>query len=220
MAVLLSGGCRVAELKEGTPIRDGALTVWSHFAGKIALRVLELDGHASLRNDAADEVLYVIEGGGRAEGKTVKVDDGIYVPPGAALEIDGTMTLVSAICPADGGGPSIGIVSMEDCPVQRTGDRWYRETLHSDQVTQFVGAIPPGRAPDHFHLYEEVIVILDGTGVMWAGTSHTPIEAGSCIFLPRKQLHCVENTGTGELRLLGVFYPAGSPAVRYGANTP
>jgi hypothetical protein len=25
----------------------------------------------------------------------------------------------------------------------------------------------------------------------------------------------VENTGTGELRLLGVFYPAGSPAVRY-----
>jgi hypothetical protein len=25
----------------------------------------------------------------------------------------------------------------------------------------------------------------------------------------------VENTGEGELRLLGVFYPAGSPAVRY-----
>ena len=28
---------------------------------------------------------------------------------------------------------------------------------------------------------------------------------GSCIFLPRRQVHCVENTGAGELRLLGVF---------------
>src|SRR5712691_7839460 len=101
MALLLSGGCRVAGLKEGTPVRDGALTVWSHFAGKIALRVLELDGRASLRNDAADEVLYVIEGGGRADGKAVKIDDGIYIPPGAALEIEGTMTLVSTICPVE-----------------------------------------------------------------------------------------------------------------------
>jgi oxalate decarboxylase/phosphoglucose isomerase-like protein (cupin superfamily) len=28
-------------------------------------------------------------------------------------------------------------------------------------------------------------------------------------------MHCVENTADAELRLLGVFYPAGSPAVRY-----
>jgi hypothetical protein len=28
-------------------------------------------------------------------------------------------------------------------------------------------------------------------------------------------VHCVENTSGGELRLLGVFHPAGSPAVRY-----
>jgi len=28
-------------------------------------------------------------------------------------------------------------------------------------------------------------------------------------------MHCVENTGDSELRLLGVFYPSGSPAVRY-----
>jgi oxalate decarboxylase/phosphoglucose isomerase-like protein (cupin superfamily) len=52
---------------------------------------------------------------------------------------------------------------------------------------------------------------------MWAGKTHTPIEPGSCVYLPKKQMHCVENTGAGELRLLGVFYPAGSPAVRYEA---
>jgi len=31
-------------------------------------------------------------------------------------------------------------------------------------VTQFIGFIPPGRAPDHFHRYDEVIYILAGEG--------------------------------------------------------
>jgi hypothetical protein len=31
-------------------------------------------------------------------------------------------------------------------------------------------------------------------------------------------VHCVENRSAGEMRLLGVFYPAGSPAVRYGGG--
>jgi oxalate decarboxylase/phosphoglucose isomerase-like protein (cupin superfamily) len=50
---------------------------------------------------------------------------------------------------------------------------------------------------------------------MWTGETHTPIASGSCIYLPKRQVHCVENTGDDELRLLGVFYPAGSPSVRY-----
>jgi mannose-6-phosphate isomerase-like protein (cupin superfamily) len=90
--------------------------------------------------------------------------------------------------------------------------------MGSEQVTQFVGSIPPGRAPDHFHEYEEVLFILRGEGRMWFGESSTPIGPGSCIYLPRRQVHCVENTGASELRLLGVFYPAGSPAVRYDAR--
>jgi mannose-6-phosphate isomerase-like protein (cupin superfamily) len=100
-----------------------------------------------------------------------------------------------------------------------TGDRWYRvlvdHAIGSEQVTQFVGSIPPGRAPDHFHEYEEVLFILRGAGRMWTGDLNAPIGPGSCVYLPRGQVHCVENTGDGELRLLGVFYPAGSPAVRY-----
>ncbi len=111
------------------------------------------------------------------------------------------------------------MVSLNERPLQRTGDRWYREIVNEEvgsrQVTQFVGIIPPGRAPDHYRLYEEVLCILDGHGEMWAGDTHTPIKPGSCIFLPRRQVHCVENAGPGDLRLLGVFYPAGSPAVRY-----
>jgi oxalate decarboxylase/phosphoglucose isomerase-like protein (cupin superfamily) len=48
-----------------------------------------------------------------------------------------------------------------------------------------------------------------------SGQTNTPVAPGSCIYLPKGQVHCVENTGEGELRLLGVFYPAGSPSVRY-----
>ena len=114
------------------------------------------------------------------------------------------------------------IVRLRDRAPQATGDRWYRvlvdEELGCNETTQFVGSIPPGRAPDHFHHYEEVLCILQGTGRMWAGESSTPIRRGSCVFLPRGQVHCVENTGSSELRLLGVFHPAGSPADRDSAT--
>jgi mannose-6-phosphate isomerase-like protein (cupin superfamily) len=110
-------------------------------------------------------------------------------------------------------------VHLSDCaPEQTEDDRWFRvlvdERLGCEQVTQFVGCIPPGRAPDHFHDYEEVLCILEGNGVMWADRTSAPIGPGSCVYLPRGQVHCVENRGPGELLLLGVFYPAGSPAAR------
>jgi quercetin dioxygenase-like cupin family protein len=234
MLANLDGSCRVVGLKDGEPAVEGALRIWKHFgthtgAKAISLRVLELPAgeRAMLRNETADEVLYVLSG----SGSGLRSGTGVYLPPATFLEIaaDETMTIISSRCPDDGatlegyepGHGALFAAAMQDRPVQRTGDRWYREVINDDagstQVTQFVGGIPPGRAPDHFHLYEEVIVILDGTGEMWAGQSHTPIETGSCIFLPRGQMHCVENRGDGEMRLLGVFYPAGSPAVRYSA---
>jgi len=203
MPVTLDGGTIVAALREGEPVREGALTIREHFAGDaVSLRVLDLDGTATLRNESLEEVLYVLE-----------TDTAIHLPAGAAYTLDGCLTLISVRTPASASGPAM-VVSLADRPLQRTGDRWYRELITS-QVTQFVGVIPPGRAPDHYHLYEEVLCILDGAGAMWSGLSRTPIESGSCIYLPRGQTHCVENAGPGDLRLLGVFYPAGSPAVRY-----
>ena len=35
--------------------------------------------------------------------------------------------------------------------------------------TQFIGLVPPGRAPDHFHTYDEVIYVLDGEGTLFIG---------------------------------------------------
>jgi mannose-6-phosphate isomerase-like protein (cupin superfamily) len=166
-------------------------------------------------------------------------DTGIYIRPNQTFAIENpgpdSIIIISSQCPDPDSAPRFvdppaassdslrldqpPIVRLGDQRAQPTADRWYRvlvdDKVGSEQVTQFVGSIPPGRAPDHFHQYEEVLFILKGEGRMWAGETNTPIGVGSCIYLPKGQVHCVENTGTGELRLLGMFYPAGSPSVRY-----
>lgn len=180
------------ELRAGNVLRGEA----------ISMRVIQAP--ATVRS-TSDEVLYILE-----------KDEGIHLPAGAEVEIREKATILSVR--ADSSRPGkVQTVRMADTPIQRTGDRWYRELIQSE-ITQFVGSIPPGRAPDHFHLYEEVLCILQGGGFLWADGARTPVAAGSCVYLPKRNVHCLENTGSGELRLLGVFYPAGSPAVRYGVD--
>jgi mannose-6-phosphate isomerase-like protein (cupin superfamily) len=216
-------------------------------ATAISLRVLEFaPGRGPvLANTSCDEVLFVLDGQGHVlldgTAHAIAPETGIYLRPGMTLTVDnpgpGPLTIVSSRCPDPGGdevaepqgpvrlAPCTGrppVVRLADLVAEQTADRWYRvlidDTLGSAQVTQFVGGIPPGRAPDHFHEYEEVLCVLQGQGRMWAGGSNAPVGPGSCVFLPRRQVHCMENTGEGELRLLGIFYPAGSPAVSYAAG--
>ena len=84
-----------------------------------------------------------------------------------------------------------------------------------NSATQFIGLVPPGRAPDHFHRYDEVIYVLEGEGTLHIDGEQAPLRAGSCVHLPRTLVHCLANDGDTELRLLGVFRPAGSPAEAY-----
>jgi mannose-6-phosphate isomerase-like protein (cupin superfamily) len=272
MAVVLEGGCRVSEMREGEPLVEGPLRIWNRIgramgAQAISLRVMEFATGLSpgIRNDDCDAILYVLEGDWVASGSdhdevsTTRVsgwvnllingqshevgsDTGIYIRPGETFAVDNpgptSFVLISSQCPdpdrtpqfaplltAPSAGPSSAarqpLVRLADRPAQPTAGRWYRvlvdDEVGSTQATQFVGSIPPGRAPDHFHNYEEVLFILKGEGRMWAGKTNTPVAPGSCIYLPKGQVHCVENTGNDELRLLGVFYPAGSPSVRYDA---
>jgi len=200
-----------------------------------------------LRNDVCDEVIYVLTGDATLfiDGRAyqVQTETGVYLRPGETLTIHNPgpapLVLISSQCPepaqpsalvapltsplAQAASPACApLVRLAERKARPTADRWYRVLVNAEvgsiQVTQFVGSIPPGRAPDHFHNYEEVLCILRGQARMWAGATNTPIGAGSCIYLPRRQVHCVENTGDQELRLLGVFYPAGSPAVRYESS--
>ena len=82
-------------------------------------------------------------------------------------------------------------------------------------VTQFIGFVPPGRAPDHFHRYDEVLYVLEGQGTLHIGGEEAPLAPGVCVHLPATLVHCLENTGDAEMRLLGVFRPSGSPAEAY-----
>ena len=239
MAVVLEGGCRVSTMHEGESRVSGSLRIWDQIgkasgAKAISLRVLEFGPGTSpaLSNHDSDEVLYVLDGYCRVvigeDEYELGPETGVYLRPGQTLRVENqgadVVRFISSQSPAEPVKSSElpPIVKLSDRRALPTADRWYRvlvdDEIGSEQVTQFVGSIPPGRAPDHFHEYEEVLFILRGEGRMWAGETNTPIGPGSCIYLPRRQVHCVENTGPGELRLLGVFYPAGSPAVRYEAT--
>ncbi len=256
MAVILEGGCLVAQMREGEPLVKGTLAIRPQIgrargAQAISLRILEFAKGLSpgIYNPGCDEVFYVLEAPeGGDDPATLFVDGwpyhvspetGIYLQPGATLTVNNPgpkpLVLISSQCPeplkdaefvAPITSPPPQVCAPEPPPIVRladrkavpTGDRSFRVLVDgevgSSQVTQFVGSIPPGRAPDHFHDYEEVLFILRGEGRMWAGQTHSPIASGSCVYLPKGQIHCVENTGSDELRLLGVFYPAGSPSAR------
>src|SRR5262245_43029958 len=169
---------------------------------------------AAWRNGACDEVLGVLEGEGRlildGERHPLEPGTGIYVRPDDHVRIEnvgrGPLTIASSRCPdpgpstdfEDGSAPTAPgparlpspVVRFEDQPTERAGDgRWFRVLIDAKagcaQVTQFIGFIPPGRAPDHFHEYEEIVCILAGAGRFWSGESSTSIAAGSCLFLPR-----------------------------------
>ena len=103
-----------------------------------------------------------------------------------------------------------------------TAEREFRYLVNQDagclEMTQFVGIIPPSRAPEHHHTYDEVIYVLEGEGVYHVGGEDIPMTAGTCIHLPPRVRHCLENTGSEPMRVLGVFHPSGDPSRAYIDN--
>jgi mannose-6-phosphate isomerase-like protein (cupin superfamily) len=177
------------------------------------------------RDDERDEVLYVLEGNAEATvgGEALKLEPGtgVFVARGTSWQIDsaGDLKLLSVLVeqPLPASATHAVIASGERGTA--TAGREFTLLAHPENgcesVTQFVGYIPPGRAPDHFHRYDEVVYVLGGEGAFHVGDESAPLRAGSCFHLPARLVHCVENHGPGEMRVLGVFRPAGSPAEAY-----
>ena len=69
-----------------------------------------------------------------------------------------------------------------------------------------------GQAPVDDHL--AVVAEHDVVRLEVAVDESIPLHAGSCFHLPPEQVHCIENTGPGVMRILGVFHPSGDPASR------
>jgi mannose-6-phosphate isomerase-like protein (cupin superfamily) len=189
-------------------------------------RLLRFDGAGvARRDDARDEVLYVLEGAGTAsvggEPHRLEPGTGVFVARGTPWRVDAAdgLLLLSVLVeePLEATAGHAVVPSGERGVA--TAGREFSLLAQPDNgctsVTQFVGYIPVGRAPDHFHRYDEVVYILEGEGAFHVDGESAPLRAGSCFHLPARLVHCVENHGPGEMRVLGVFRPAGSPAEAY-----
>ncbi len=204
------------------------------------LRVLRcVRGRSMLRETAADdELLFVLSGRGAlftGDGRhELEPETGALLLAGSRYELENEdaddLVLVGVAlhdpldAPAGTGATTLS--RLGDAQAQSaTGARTFRIVFDPGggcaSATQFVGYIPVGAAPTHYHLYGEVIYVLDGNGVMHMNDQHVPLSAGSCIHLPARKLHTLENSGPGVMRVLGVFRPAGSPAAAfYPDGTP
>jgi len=189
-------------------------------------RLLRFDSESEERRDEErDEVLYVLEGSGTArvggEGQELEPGTGVFVARGTSWQVESAdgLKLVSVLVeePLPASASHAVIAGGERGAA--TAGREFTLLAHPENgcesVTQFVGYIPPGRAPDHFHRYDEVVYVLAGEGAFHVGGESAPLRAGSCVHLPAGLVHCLENHGPGEMRVLGVFRPAGSPAEAY-----
>ena len=105
-------------------------------------------------------------------------------------------------------------------PGKATGSRSFQVLFgpHNGcaRATMFVGYVPPGKAPWHYHLYDEIVWIWRGPGRYHLGDEVEPLEDGSAFRITPREVHIVENTSSDrELAILGIFTPAGSPSAAY-----
>jgi len=193
-----------------------------------------LTSHSGTAGEAG-ELWFVVEGIGHLDvgeqlGVRLMPDRAVWVPPGSEFQVlagEGNKLRLDVVTlPATGASAAAGEQSgrslqsqdFAHCEIETTGDRQFRVLFGPGRgcsvATQFVGEIPPGRAPEHSHPYDEVVRILHGHGTAHIGGVQHALAPGTCLHLPPGLPHCLENTGSAEMRVLGVFHPANSPAAK------
>ena len=181
------------------------------------------------RQEGRDELLFAVSGQGtlelEGEPYELRPDAAAYVRSGETYVIENEgpdeLLIVSTTVPVEQvyRSPREVIVRFDDQPELRAdANRTFRYLVNQDagcmDATQFMGIVEPCRAPDHSHSYDELGYIVEGEGFAHIGDESVPLKAGSCFHLPPEQVHCIENTGPGVMRILGVFHPSGDPASR------
>jgi quercetin dioxygenase-like cupin family protein len=197
--------------------------------------VLELGpGDESALSDAEnDSLVYVAAGAGSLAigGEPFELGEGAagLVVAGEQTTIAGGepgLVLVKATVGAGADlhaplGPRETIVSSDDADAERaTCARSFRLLFGphngSTRATLFVGFVPPGKAPWHYHLYDEIVWVSAGSGRLHKGDAVIELGPGSTFRLRPREVHIVENTNPDrELTVVGIFTPAGSPSAAY-----
>jgi mannose-6-phosphate isomerase-like protein (cupin superfamily) len=209
----------------------------SHGCERLEQRVIGFAPGRSRPRTTGDrqEVVYVAAGRGtielEGEAHPVEPETGVYLRPHETYVVENEgpaeLVLVSVTAPAEGGPNGrerrVTVRYADQPALPASPNREFRYLVNQDagcpDVTQFVGVIPPGRAPLHSHTYDEVVYVLEGEGVLHLGGDETELGPGSCIHLPPFVLHSLENSGSKPMRVLGVFHPSGDPASRAAETT-
>ncbi|MBA3376187.1 MAG: hypothetical protein H0U00_10305 [Actinobacteria bacterium] len=207
--------------------RDSALALFSHRLRRNPLEVDKLEH---------DSLLYVVAG---AASLTVEVATADLEEGSAALVLAGeraaveprsgdVVVLQATVGPEADRHAPLGarelVVGVESASAsQAIGARSFRMLFGphngSTRATLFVGYLPPGRAPWHYHLYDEIVWVPEGPGRDHRRSSDEPLDAGAAFRLRPREVHMVENSSPDrELAVLGIFTPAGSPAAAYLAE--
>ena len=107
-----------------------------------------------------------------------------------------------------------------------TSDRQFEVLFNAERgsrgATMFVGFIPTSGAPEHYHIYDEICVIVRGSGAVHTLGIKQELGVGSAFHVAPRLLHAIENpilTTYGywewfrpEGRLQRAYYPDGRPA--------
>lgn len=167
---------------------------------------------------------------------SVETENGFYLRPGEAFSVHNEhaqpMTLFVSVCPLAATPDFLSVMpdNFDANHPQRVAridphnrhsmaNRFFQvlvdKTMGSDVVTQFIGEVPLSKAVMHRHLYEESLVILQGSGCMWTEGKKALVATGDIIFLPRKQIHSLQCTDPNGMMLAGVIYPGDNPSINY-----
>jgi len=197
----------------------------------LALDVVRLAACDSIAVESGtkDELWFVFEGGGRIDAEALAVGSAALVPAGETASVEageeGLAAVRATIGPdvdrhAPMGTPE-RVVSIEHVePGKATGSRSFQvlfgPTNGSTRATMFVGYVPPGKAPWHYHLYDEIVWIWRGPGRYHIGETAEELPNGAAFRIRPRQVHIVENLSDDrELAVVGIFTPAGSPSAAY-----
>ena len=241
---MLDGGAYVAAPEKEKPIEKKNINLTSLIGaddGAKHLQVSKVETQTGVSSwvfhGDSEAALFIADGEGVVviENKSydVAAETSLFIRPNEAVQFktEAPITAYLTVCPqAPISFPAIGGDNFDDAYADRfsaaadaqknaMADRFYQvligEEAGSKELTQFIGGIPQSRAAFHRHLYEEAIIILAGEGMMWTENHKTPVKPGDVIFLPARQGHSLECESKDGMRLMGVFFPAGSPAINY-----
>jgi mannose-6-phosphate isomerase-like protein (cupin superfamily) len=185
----------------------------------------------SFAAEEADRLLYVVSGSGLLsvadDSAHVRVRSAALVLAEEAATLQATEALDALVARVGGEvdlhapmGKRELVVSLDVADAQlATGSRSFQILFGphngSTRATLFAGYIPPGKAPWHYHLYDEIVWVPEGPGRLHVGDGAEELGPGAAFRLRPRQVHIVENLGDGDMTIIGVFTPAGSPSAAY-----